>query len=164
MKNHVFRPLVVVIGLIVIVLIVRVFYVPKDFGVHESGYMYGWYRAGNVGDWKKVEVKYQGSEYCKDCHSGNYESIAKSPHVIIECENCHGPAGTPEGVLHHDDKKFPKLSIDKSRGQCLRCHSRLPYPTSGRNAIRGIDPDTHNPDTECVSCHNPHKPSLEGLK
>ena len=157
MKSHVFRPLWVILGLIALVLIARFFYVPKSFGVHERGYMYGWYRAANIEDWKKVTVKYQGSDYCKTCHSDKYESISMTPHAIIQCENCHGPA-----LGHPSDP--PKLTIDKSRGQCLRCHSSLPYPTSGRANIRGIDPDRHNPDIECVMCHNPHKPSLEGLK
>lgn len=157
MKSHVFRPLVVVISIVCIALIVRAFYVPKDFGVHERGYMYGWYRQGNIEEWKNVKVKYQGTEYCKDCHSDKYESIMTTPHAIIPCEDCHGPA-----LDHPSDP--PKLTIDKSRALCLRCHFPLPYPSTGRANIRGIDPDTHNPDIECVSCHNPHKPSLEGLK
>lgn len=157
MKNHVFRPLIVVIGLIVLVLIFRFFYVPKDFGVHENGYMYGWYRTGNIEEWKNVKVKYQGAEYCKDCHADKIESISQSPHMNIQCENCHGPA-----LEHPSDPE--KLTIDRSRGQCLRCHAKLPYPSSGRASIRGIDPDSHNTGTECASCHNPHKPSLEGLK
>jgi hypothetical protein len=164
MKNHVFRPLIVVIGLVVLVLIFRFFYVPKDFGTHENGYMYGWYRTSNIEDWKNVKVKYQGSEYCKDCHADKLESISQSPHMNIQCENCHGPAGTPEGIVHFDQDKSPKLPIDRSRGQCLRCHAKLAYPSSGRKSIRGIDPDKHNTDIECVACHNPHKPSLEGLK
>ncbi|MHB8881979.1 MAG: cytochrome c3 family protein [Thermodesulfovibrionales bacterium] len=157
MKNHVYRPLLVVFGLVVLVLLIRPFYVPKDFGVHERGYMYGWYRQSNTEDWKKVKVKYQGSEYCKDCHADKLESISQSPHMIIQCENCHGPA-----IDHPSDPE--KLTIDRSRGQCLRCHAKLSYPKSSRAGIKGIDPDTHNADTECVSCHNPHKPSLEGLK
>jgi predicted CXXCH cytochrome family protein len=157
MKSHVFRPLLVVVGLVIIILIARTFYVPKDFGVHGRGYMYGWYRENNIKFWKDFKVKYQGTEYCKDCHSDKYESIMKTPHAIIPCEDCHGPA------MDHPSEP-PKLAIDKTRGLCLRCHSSLPYPTSGRSQIRGINPDTHNPDVECVMCHNPHKPSLEGLK
>lgn len=164
MNNHVFRPLLVVIGGVILILIVRVFYVPKDFGVHERGYMYGWYRADNIEDWKKVKVKYQGYEHCKDCHADKLDMIMKTPHAVIECENCHGPAGAPDGTIHYDSDKKPKLSIDRSREQCLRCHAKLPYPTSGRASIRGIDPAQHNPDVECVMCHNPHKPSLEGMK
>ncbi len=164
MKNHVWRPLFVVIGIIVLILAARTFYVPKDFGVYERGYMYSWHRKANEEDWKKVQVKYQGTEYCKDCHDKNYASIKKSPHQNIQCENCHGPAGTPEGVVHYDSDKLPKLPIDRSRQLCLRCHYQLPYPSSGRKDIKGIDPDTHNPDIECSMCHNPHHPNLEGMR
>lgn len=158
MKNHVLRPIFVVIGLVIIVLIARLFIVPKDFGIWERGYMYGWHRKGNEEDWKAVKVKYKfDNEYCKGCHADKYDSIIKSPHAIIKCENCHGPA------LDHPSEPV-KLQIDKSRQLCLRCHTRLPYPTSNRANIRGIDPATHNPDIECSMCHNPHKPSLEGLK
>jgi hypothetical protein len=157
MKNHVFRPLFAVIGIIVLVLAARMLYVPKDFGVHERGYMYGWYRKANIEDWKKVQVKYQGAEYCKDCHDKNYGVIKKSPHRNIQCENCHGPA------IDHPNEP-PKLTIDRSRQQCLRCHYPLPYPSSGRSEIKGIDPDKHNPDIECSLCHNPHHPNLEGMR
>jgi hypothetical protein len=164
MKNHVFRPLFAVIGIIVLVLAARMFYVPKDFGVHERGYMYGWYRQANIEDWKKIQVKYQGAEYCKDCHEKNYAGIKKSPHQNIQCENCHGPAGRPDGTLHFDSDKLPKLTIDKSRQQCLRCHYPLPYPSSGRSKIKGVDPEKHNPDIECSMCHNPHHPNLGGMR
>ena len=153
MGNHVWRPLYVVIGIVILILIARFFYVPHDFGIHERGFMYGWYREGNIEDWKKVKVKYQGRDYCKDCHSDKYESILKSPHAIIQCENCHGPA-----IDHPSDP--PKLTIDRSRALCLRCHYPLPYPTSGRAQIKAIDPDKHNPGFECSTCHNPHKPNL----
>ena len=156
MKSHVYKPLWVVLGLLALVLIARIFYVPKSFGIHERGYMYGWYRSGNINDWKEVTVKYKGSDYCNTCHPDKYESISMTPHAIIQCENCHGPA------LDHPSNP-PKLTINRSRALCLRCHSRLPYRTSGRADIRGIDPDKHNPDLQCVMCHNPHKPSLEGL-
>lgn len=157
MKSHVWRPLYVVIGIVIIILIIRAFYVPADFGVHERGYMYGWYREGNIEEWKKFKVKYRGEEYCKDCHPDKLESIMKTPHAIIQCENCHGPA-----IDHPTEPQ--KLKIDKSREQCLRCHFPLPYPTSGRANIRGIDPEKHNPGIECAMCHNPHSPSLGGKR
>jgi predicted CXXCH cytochrome family protein len=156
-KSHVWRPLFVVIAIIILILIARQFLVPKDFGIHERGYMYGWYRKSNEEDWKKITVKYKSAEYCKDCHSDKYDSIMKTPHAIIQCENCHGPA-----MDHPSDP--PKLVIDKSRALCLRCHYPLPYPTSGRANIRGIDPEKHNPDVECSMCHNPHKPKIGGEK
>jgi len=147
---------VVFLGIIGLILLARIFLVPKDFGVYERGYMYSWHRLGNEEDWKKVTVKYQGKEYCKDCHAGNYAAINKTPHKIIECENCHGPA-----IEHPSDP--PKLVIDRSRDHCLRCHYPLPYPSSGRTKIKGIDPEKHNPDAECTACHNPHNP-MGGLR
>ncbi|MCK9419173.1 MAG: cytochrome c3 family protein [Nitrospirae bacterium] len=158
MKNHIFRPLFVFIGIVLLVLLARIVLVPKDFGVGERGYMYGWHRLGNEEEWKNTitKVKYQGSEYCKDCHPDKYDSIGKTPHRIIQCENCHGPA-----IDHPSDP--PKLEIDRSRELCLRCHFPLPYTSSGRAKLKSIDPDTHNPDSECSSCHNPHKP-MEGLR
>lgn len=157
MKNHVWRPLYLVIGVIALVLLVSTLVVPKDFGVHESGYMYGWHRKGNEAEWQKVTVKYQSSDYCRDCHREKYDSIKKSPHRSIPCEDCHGP-----GVGHPDS--LAKLPIDRSRQLCLRCHAQLPSPSSGRSAIRGIDPVGHNPEAECSLCHNPHNPSLAEMR
>jgi predicted CXXCH cytochrome family protein len=149
---HALRPLYVVLGLAAIIFVARTFVVPKDFGIHERGYMYGWYRQGNVEEWKAFTVKYQGKGFCKDCHAEEEKNLLSSPHKIIECENCHGPA------LEHPSEP-PKLSIDRARGLCLRCHAHLAYPTSQRSDLKGIDPDQHNPRLECVGCHNPHKAS-----
>jgi predicted CXXCH cytochrome family protein len=156
-KNHVWRPLYVALGIVVLVLTVRTLVVPKDFGVHERGYMYGWYRKGDEQFWKAVKVKYKTSEYCKDCHRDKYDDIRNSPHARIMCENCHGPA-----LSHPDDP--PTLTIDQSRELCVRCHLYLPYQTSGRGKIRGIDPETHHPEVECTLCHWPHNPKLEGRR
>jgi predicted CXXCH cytochrome family protein len=149
---HVLRPLYVVLTMVAIVLIARTLFVPDDFGIHERGYMYGWYRQANIEDWKAVEVKYQGKEFCATCHTQETQKNLSSPHRIIECENCHGPA-----VGHPADP--PKLTIDKNRELCLRCHAHLPYPTSQRSEIKGIDPDRHNTGLPCVLCHNPHEAS-----
>ncbi|MBI4690578.1 MAG: hypothetical protein HY754_09985 [Nitrospirae bacterium] len=83
MKSHIWRPLYAVVGIVVLILIARVFVVPKDFGVHERGYMYGWYNKDNENYWKDFKVKFRTSEYCKDCHSENNPGI--------ECVVCHNP-------------------------------------------------------------------------
>lgn len=151
MKSHVWRPFFVALGIVALMLILRIFLVPSDFGVHERGYMYGWYRKGNEAEWKKVTVKYKNSEPCKECHEHNYSDLKKSFHRNISCENCHGPMGN-----HPVDPIG--LKIDRSRQLCLRCHLWLPYEASGRGRIRGINPDSHNPGAECVMCHVPHNP------
>nr|WP_279342304.1 cytochrome c3 family protein [Geotalea sp. SG265] len=135
-------------------MIVRVVAVPRDFGIHDRGYMYGWYRLGNEKEWKNIRVKYKTNEYCKECHREKYTELLSSPHGRIMCEDCHGPA-----LGHPEDP--PTLTINRERKLCLRCHSRLPYKSSIRGNIRGIDPDTHNPGAECVLCHYPHNPLKE---
>lgn len=156
MKNHVWRPLFVVFGVVALVLAARALYVPADFGVHEQGYMYGFHRLGNEQDWKDQRPEYSfDTDYCAGCHPDKAEAISTSPHAIIPCEDCHGPAGG-----HPEDP--PKLQIDRSRELCMRCHAYLPYRQSGRSRITGIDPVAHNPGMECAGCHDPHHPNMEG--
>ncbi len=149
---HVLRPLYVFLAIGALIFIARGVLVPSDFGVHERGYMFGWFRQGNVDEWKAVPVKFQGRDYCRDCHADQEKEVRSSPHKMIQCENCHGPA------VEHPSQPA-KLAIDRERGLCLRCHTRLPYPTSQRAKIPGIQPDQHNPGLECVGCHNPHQAS-----
>ena len=151
MKNHVLRPVFVVIAVVVGIVFTRTLLVPGDFGVYERGYMYGWHRKSNEEEWKTVRVKYKTSKACPECHEDKYNAIKDSPHAMISCENCHGPS--------YDHPKDPLgLSIDRRRDLCIRCHSYLPYKASGRGDIPGINPETHYPQAECVLCHIPHNP------
>ncbi len=156
MKNHAWRPFAVAIVAIALLLFARAKMVPADFGVHGKSFTYNFYRQSAIHDWQDFKVKYKGSKYCEECHEENYSSIMSSPHQIIQCENCHGPA-----IDHPDNPEA--LEINKNRSLCLRCHTGLPYPLSNRNDLPAIDPDLHNPGQECVECHNPHNPSLEDM-
>lgn len=156
MKKHVWRPLYVVIGLVAFILLFRAFYVPSDFGVQERGYTFGYHRLSNEQEWKDYPAKYKGREYCAECHEEKVEENANGGHVVIQCEDCHGPA-----LNHPEDPE--KLTINRSRDLCIRCHSELYMPSSGRNDLPGINPETHNAGIECAECHNPHNPSLEDM-
>jgi len=156
MKNHAWRPLIVVIGAIALLLSARAMVVPSDFGVNGKNFTYGFHRKGSIDDWKAFKVKYRGKEYCKECHEEKVTENLGSPHKAIECENCHGPA------IDHPDNPA-KLTVDKARELCLRCHAGLPYPQSQRSELPAIDPQGHNPDQACVECHNPHHPNLEAM-
>jgi hypothetical protein len=161
-KNHVWRPLYVVLGLVVAILVFRFFYVPNDFGSGEYGFMYSYHRKSNVDEWANKPVKYQDTgrtvmhEFCGDCHGETVEVRTEDLHGMISCENCHGPA------LNHPEEP-EKLFIDRGRDVCLRCHTLLLYTTSDRKRIPGIDPAEHNPGMACVDCHNPHNPRLEDM-
>lgn len=161
MKNHVFRPLYAAIAVVALILLARAAVVPGDFGVHGQrpdgkNFTFGYYRAGAIDYWKNFTVKYKGKEYCGDCHDDKTSELMASKHAIIQCENCHGPA------LDHPDNP-EKLTINRSRSLCLRCHADLGYSDNPRSAIPGIDPEEHNPGEPCADCHNPHKPNLEEM-
>lgn len=156
MQNHAWRPLAVVIGAVALLLSLRAVVVPSDFGVNGENFTYGFHRKGAIDDWRAVTVKYKGKEYCRECHEEKVTENLSSPHKVIECENCHGPA------LGHPDNP-EKLPVDRSRELCLRCHATLPYPQSNRAEMPAIDPATHNPGQACPDCHNPHNPSLEAM-
>lgn len=164
MKHVVWRPIAVVLAIVALILVARIFIVPKDFGIGSRGYRFSWHRAGNEQDWKNVEVKFKGRDYCAQCHQDKVDSITASAHANIQCENCHGPAvqsgpdGKPIGI--HPDQ-IAKLNVDRSRDLCLRCHNaNLAYPSSGRENMMTVDPDQHNPGNACADCHNPHSPSF----
>lgn len=154
MKSHVLRPLWVAIVLVAAVLIARHFMVPEDFGIHGPSFTYNFYRLGNVQDWKDFTVKYQGRERCARCHKKNAAKITDSKHANIQCENCHGP-----GVNH--PKQVKQLPVNTSRDLCLRCHQALPYPSSLRASLPGINGQKHGGKRECARCHSPHNPDLE---
>ena len=157
MKNHVWRPLFLAIFLVAVILMVRATIVPDSFGVHERGYMYGWHRKSNEEEWKAVRMKYKTAARCKECHRDKYDDIRDSVHGIISCENCHGP--------NYDHPRDPVgYNIDRSRALCIRCHSRLPYPNNIRGNIRGIIPEEHYAQAECVMCHYPHNPKWINAK
>lgn len=150
-KNHVWRPLFIVLLLVGGILLTRALLVPADFGVQERGYLYGWHRKSDEAEWKAVRPKYRTTRYCVKCHQDKYDDIRQSPHAPIGCENCHGPA-----YDHPDDPRG--LTVDRSRGLCIRCHARLPYKNTLRGSFPGFDPEQHYPSAECVMCHIPHNP------
>jgi hypothetical protein len=151
MKNHVWRPLYIAIVLVLLAVAARFVIVPSDFGVHERGYMYGWHRKSNEAEWKAVTVKYQTAKACIPCHKEKSDDIKDSPHGKISCENCHGPK-----LDHPNDPK--RLEINRARSLCLRCHTKLPYNGTLRGSMKGVNPETHYPQAECMMCHYPHDP------
>lgn len=156
MKGHVWRPLFVVIALVVFILLFRMVYVPDDFGAQDRGYTFGYHRLSNEQEWKDYPAKYKGTEYCNECHDDKVEEVGAASHEMINCENCHGAA-----FDHPDNPEL--LTVDRSRDLCIRCHSALYMPSSDRNDIPGINPAEHNVGLECSECHNPHNPSLEEM-
>ena len=125
MKRHVLHPLWLAIGLVAVMLIARQFMVPDDFGINGASFTYGFYRLGDIQDWKDFPVKYEGREYCADCHKDNYRSIRRSPHKNVQCENCHGPQWGLLGVntlAHGPAQPAGEPRISLAADLCGSCH------------------------------------------
>jgi predicted CXXCH cytochrome family protein len=157
----------ILIGLVVITILgiagitgARMIIAPS-FKAANNDYRYQWHRVANEQEWKEFKVKYRGSSYCKDCHTQQFKEVGASLHAKVSCESCHGPA------INHPDNPA-RLTIDNSRSLCLRCHSDLPYRRTqyselpkGEIKLKMVDPDIHNPEMECIACHNPHKTDIK---
>ncbi len=136
---------VVAVGFVAFVLL-RGALVPADFGV------YGFYRAGALGDIASQPPAYGGAQTCLVCHSDVAEARAGSRHVAINCEACHG------ALARHASGDFDQkpLPLDPRR-LCLQCHTRLAAKPA---AMPQIVPADHGGDGPCTDCHQPHHPKI----
>jgi DmsE family decaheme c-type cytochrome len=112
---------------------------------------------------------FAGSETCQVCHEDIYNSVAKSPHHIVDsgkkwgfegraCEACHGPgqehAESADPTKIRDPANLAVAAADKI---CLSCH--LNQPTQA-----GRLQSSHVKDrVSCVSCHKVHANGPQGL-
>ncbi len=169
MSSHAWRPVMVIVAVVIAGLVVRQMVIPKDFAAKNGDYKYQWHRLSNEDEWKKLEVKHMGRDFCKQCHPDKIEIVADSGHKNVSCENCHVQfnlenKGHKTIDLKADYKYQLDIGIDRSRELCKRCHSKLKYRpdtytlfSKGPIPFKMIDPEKHNPGVECVMCHDVHK-------
>ncbi|MDO9512386.1 MAG: cytochrome c3 family protein [Bacteroidales bacterium] len=126
-------------------LVLRLILTPVSFG--EKGH----YRALALIDNMDHEMHYMGNESCQNCHELETEMHASDLHSDLPCEGCHGPA-----YLHNSKPDSFHLVKPEGRQFCAKCHEQ--------NAARPGDLINqkiiaeHNPEYQCIECHNPHKP------
>jgi hypothetical protein len=168
--SHAWRPLILVIGIVVLILIARAVIIPPDFKSVNGDYKYQWHRVSSENYWKDFKVKHKGRDFCKNCHSDKIEIVADSGHAKVQCENCHvlyemeaEKKGHPAVDLKEYYDYPLEIGINSKRLLCQRCHTKLPYRPAvylgfdKPRDFRMIDPDKHNPETECVECHDVHR-------
>jgi hypothetical protein len=131
--------------IILLFIIFRRLVIPDTFGD------LGHYRAASLEDYKAREVNYAGHELCGYCHDDIAASLASDLHSTLACEGCHGP-----GQKHVDDPEAHNIGLTPDRAFCALCHAKL--PARNPEVITQIDPAGHNPDKNCIECHNPHMP------
>lgn len=144
------------------IVFVGVFMVIQDYLTPESFGKYGHYRANSIEDNKKIIPQFKGEDECISCHEAIYdlksETIALDDdeyllHSNLRCETCHSPK-----IDAKTDCKVGPPKLEPSKKMCSQCHA---YNASRKNKIKMIDLNDHNPDKNCVECHNPHRPWID---
>ena len=130
--------------LVAIFLVARYFLVPESFG--EAGH----YRFDSLDDNRAKPMHYAGKDACAECHE-DYLLEQSNMQAGLSCETCHGP-----GLAHYDNPDTARLLLPIEREHCGLCHSYNPSRSSG--VITMIDLNEHNPEDNCIDCHNPHTP------
>jgi cytochrome c553 len=144
MPKHIFRLVVLILGL----LVVAYFAVP--FLTVDSFYRFGHYRANSVPEIAAKVPVYQTAKYCKSCHAERHAVWSAGSHKSVNCEICHGPAlGHPQNG---------KLPIPKDTAKlCTLCHEKM----TGRPLTQPqIEVASHSGGQQCIVCHNPHSPKI----
>ncbi|QWR76826.1 hypothetical protein [Candidatus Magnetomonas plexicatena] len=165
--SHAWRPVILVVGAAVFLLIFRTIYVPSDFTAKNGDYKYQWHSLRDEKYWMDYPVKHMGQEFCGQCHPDKVEKITASGHQKVQCESCHAMTSKPATKhpvdLKEDFKYLLEIGVDSSRELCKRCHAKLPYrpaeyseSSKGTVKFKMIDPKIHNAGIECVTCHDVH--------
>src|SRR5499433_1017375 len=105
---------------------------------------------------------YVGSETCKTCHEGQFNSFSKTAHAKLAkagwkterqgCESCHGPgkAHVEGGGDKTKIRTFENESPKQISEACLQCHA-------GKEEHNNFKRGEHwRNDVACTDCHSPH--------
>ncbi len=149
MPTHILRLLLLMVGFVVVAIAAAIILTPDSF------YEFGHYRGDSVAEIAADTPKFQGPDYCEACHEEPHADWTAGVHKTVKCEVCHGAAG--EHPL--DGGKLP-IPSDSVR-LCTLCHEKMPARPAAQPQIVVSE---HAGDEQCVTCHNPHSPAIEGAK
>lgn len=147
MPKHILRLIVLIAGFIVLALTAKSYFTPDSF------YVYGHYRADSVGEIAADTPKYQGTDYCQDCHEERHVEWTAGVHKVVKCEVCHGAVGE-----HPVDGELPVVPTDTVK-LCTLCHEAMPTRPATQPQIVVSE---HAGTEQCATCHNPHSPRIGG--
>ena len=128
----------------------------RHYVVDPSYYQFGAYRGDAVVELAAGEPQYKGASYCKSCHAVRHNEWMTSRHRSVKCEVCHGPARE-----HPANGPLPKP--EDTIKLCTLCHEAMPgRPVSQPQIVIAEHPFPHDGPLQCVTCHNPHSPTIGG--
>jgi len=166
--KHLWRAILIWVIITLVYLLGRGFLVPASFG------KYGYYRGDNLQEQMNIRVPRHGTgiESCAFCHEDRVAAIAETPHVVINCETCHGPLITHvdypsiEEFLANPQsfERTGEMEIHSAQELCIKCHDSQPAKPKGYPQVVVVE---HLEDREmelapdvCLECHDPHDPEM----
>jgi len=147
MPKHIVNLLILLVSVVVLALIAR------NFLTDPSYYRFGNYRADAVTEIASRTPLIKGSAYCQDCHTERQDDWPTGSHKTVQCEVCHGT------VEDHPDDGKTLVPTDTIK-LCTNCHEALAARPDRQPQIDSLE---HNEDAEqCQACHDPHSPGDSG--
>jgi len=166
--KHLWRAILILVIVAVGYLLGRLFLVPESFG------KYGYFRGDNLQEQMDIRVPKHGNgkESCGFCHQEKVETIAQTPHTVINCETCH--AALRMHVEFDSLEKFladpgsyektADMPIHSAQELCIKCHDyQLAKPKDFTTIVvvehleeMGME---LGPNV-CLECHDPHDPEM----
>jgi hypothetical protein len=86
---------------------------------------------------------------CSACHGEISRTMSVSPHVQLECTNCHKVPAQHKTAPH-----TARPSKPENREFCGKCHAK----DKGLKSVPRVDIVTHGEKYLCWQCHYPHMP------
>ncbi len=152
MPQHIVRLVVLLVVFFTTAVTAKIYFTDDSF------YRYGHYRADSVPEMAAGIPKFRGTAYCQGCHTERHVQWTAGVHKVVKCEICHTPAGE-----HPATGKLP-IPTDTVK-LCTLCHEKMPSrPATQPQIVVKDHPYPHEDRLECITCHNPHSPSIGGLK
>ena len=150
MPAHIVRLLLLLAGFLLVAVAAR------NYVLDPSYYQFGNYRGDAVIEAAAGAPQHRGPAYCQACHADRHTEWTAGAHSGVKCEACHGPVREHPavGALSKPDDTI-KL--------CTLCHEAMPgRPAAQPQIVVAEHPFKHEGALQCMTCHNPHSPSIGG--
>lgn len=146
-SQHLLRAAILLVAGVLLFVVLRAAFVPKDFGTH------GHYRAGALLDNQNAPLRFAGRAACEECHTDVVAARRGSKHEGIGCEACHGAL-----AAHAADPGALTPPRPDAKHICLVCHlQKVTIPAR----FPQVDPAQHGEGQACNTCHQPHHPEVQ---
>ncbi len=146
MPPQILRLVLLTVGIVGSYLVARYFLTPPSFGE------FGFYRGAALEELASHEPVFAGKQSCEECHTDEFQKLAKHEHKTLSCEACHGAAQAHAEKPDVGANKPPKLGYSV----CLRCHEANPSRPAW---MKQVNSKSHYTGQKCTECHVPHMPT-----